>query len=34
VGIAGRTGGRGEPVGWMPTGEPDVDDPDLVSRIN
>ncbi len=21
-------------VGWMPTGEPDVDDPDLVNRIN
>ena len=20
-------------VGWMPTGEPDVDDPDLVNRI-
>ncbi|MGZ4726409.1 MAG: Zn-ribbon domain-containing OB-fold protein [Acidimicrobiales bacterium] len=21
-------------IGWMPTGEPDVDDPDLVNRIN
>ncbi len=21
-------------VGWMPTGEPDIDDPDLVNRIN
>jgi uncharacterized OB-fold protein len=33
-GEAGRDMGR-EPglVGWMPTGEPDVDDPDLVNRI-
>jgi hypothetical protein len=21
-------------VGWIPTGEPDVDDPDLVNRIH
>ena len=25
---------EGNLVGWMPTGEPDVDDPDLVNRIN
>ena len=24
---------EGSLVGWMPTGEPDVDDPDLVNRI-
>ena len=23
----------GSLLGWMPTGEPDVDDPDLVNRI-
>ena len=30
TGGMGREGGL---VGWMPTGEPDVDDPDLVNRI-
>ena len=25
---------EGNLIGWMPTGEPDVDDPDLVNRIN
>jgi uncharacterized protein len=24
---------EGNLVGWMPTGEPDVDDPDLVNRM-
>ena len=23
----------GSLLGWMPTGEPDIDDPDLVNRI-
>ena len=26
-------GAYGSLLGWMPTGEPDVDDPDLVNRI-
>ena len=37
VGVGGRDGRRrlerSSLVGWMPTGEPDVDDPDLVNRI-
>ena len=27
------SGAWGDFLGWMPTGEPDVDDPDLVNRI-
>lgn len=30
---ASRLGAQRRLVGWMPTGEPDVDDPDLVNRI-
>jgi uncharacterized OB-fold protein len=30
---ASMAGAFGSLVGWMPTGEPDVDDPDLVNRI-
>ena len=26
-------GAYGHLIGWMPSGEPDVDDPDLVNRI-
>ena len=39
VGVGGREGATRDPraegnlVGWMPTGEPDVDDPNLVNRI-
>ncbi len=29
-----RVAGGESLIGWMPTGEPDVDDPDLVNRIN
>ena len=29
----GMAGSFGSLVGWMPTGEPDVDDPDIVNRI-
>ena len=29
----GMTGSWGDFLGWAPTGEPDVDDPDLVNRI-
>jgi hypothetical protein len=29
----GMAGAWGSLVGWMPSGEPDVDDPDLVNRI-
>jgi len=31
---AERAAGGESLIGWMPTGEPDVDDPDLVNRIN
>ena len=26
-------GAYGNLLGWMPSGEPDIDDPDLVNRI-
>ena len=29
----GMGGNYGSLIGWMPTGEPDIDDPDLVNRI-
>ena len=29
----GMGGAYGSLIGWMPLGEPDVDDPDLVNRI-
>ena len=39
VGVGGReahdlaSNAEGSLLGWMPTGEPDVNDPDLVNRI-
>ncbi len=29
----GMGGAYGSLLGWMPSGEPDIDDPDLVNRI-
>jgi hypothetical protein len=29
----GMGGAWGALIGWIPSGEPDVDDPDLVNRI-
>ncbi len=33
AGGGGDWGSVANLIGWMPTGEPDVDDPDLVNRI-
>ena len=32
-GAGGMGGTYGSLLGWIPTGEPDMDDPDLVNRI-